>query len=212
MLNSRVYKPLTMTDVMALNWDSIPEQPNIEPEEWKPVVFDRRPITKEEYMERIQEFRYDSNFTRVPLATWCLEEFPEFAETRHQLAVLQSEYAEKVEKARLIGDMKMEEDALKDKIAKMKKLAKKNKALRKAKARLEELERKRAELEEEMSDEDLDLSMDEKVGAIRSFSGQMIENAQQHTHTLQSDCSVGGGADSARAGGGGGEAEQKNDN
>jgi hypothetical protein len=208
MLNSRVYKPLTLTDVMALNWDSIPEQPNIEPEEWKPPVFDRRPITKEEYLERIQEFRYDSNFTRVPLATWCLEEFPEFAETRHQLSVLQAEYAEKVEKARLIGDMKLEEEALKEKIAKMKKLAKKNKALRKAKARLEELERKRAELEEEMSDEEIDLTMDEKVGVIQpQFSGQNIDRETnvelEHTNPLQSDCSVGGGA--------GGEAEQKAD-
>jgi len=196
------FRALKTKDVLSMNWDDIPAEPVFDPETYVPPKLDTRPITKEEYMRRLEDFRYDSNFSRIPLAGFVLEEYPEFAETRQQLALIQAQYAEKVDKARMIGDLKMEEDALKEKITGMKKLAKKNKALRKAKARLQELEKRRAELEEEMSDEEIDLSKDVATGV---FSGLNIDNVVQHSDTIQP-----AGADGKSDGAGaGGEAEEK---
>lgn len=166
-----MYQPIRPNDILAMNWNAIPAEP-IPDDDYVPPVFDTRPITKEEYLNIIDRYRVDSNFMRLPLASWAYEELPEFAETREQLAYIQAEYAERVQKAMEIDDIKEQEEALKDKIAKMKKLAKKNKALRRAKAKLLELEKKRAELEEEASDEEIDIS---RVEPPRVFSGQSID-------------------------------------
>lgn len=146
-------------EMLAINWRSIEPEPIPDPDEKPfapPVPKNTTPITKEEYLNLIDKYRYDSNFMRLPLATWAYEELPEFAETREQLLAIQSEFAERVEKALAINDIDEQERALKDKISKMKKLAKKNKALRRAKAKLAELEKKRAELEAEASDEEVE--------------------------------------------------------
>jgi hypothetical protein len=100
-----------MSFLLTTDWDNIPAQP--QPEDMPPPKFDTRPISKEEVIRRMEEFRYDSNFMRLPVPGFIFEEYPEYAESRQQLALIQSQFAEKVDKARLLGDIKMEEEALK---------------------------------------------------------------------------------------------------
>lgn len=117
-----------------------------EPKEKIPIC--TKPITKEEYLSAMELFRSDQHFMNLPMSPWVYEEFPEFAESKEQIAAINQEWTEATLKAREVGNLDDEKKALEKRISKLKKMAKSNKAIRTAKKRILEIETRKALLED----------------------------------------------------------------
>lgn len=113
-----------------------------------PIPICRKPITKEEYLAFMETIRGEEMFDRLPMASWAYEEFPEFAMKPEQLTGINADFTEKLTKAKEIGDLDAEKEALEEKVRRLKRMARKNKAIKIAKQRILEIEARRAELED----------------------------------------------------------------
>lgn len=142
-------KPLPLRDDPA----QVPE--HTKPQEVIPIS--TKPITKEEYLEYINQLRSEQEFDRLPFASWAYEEFPEFAETPEQIAAINAKWTEETLKAKEKNDLEAEKKALEEKVKRLKKLARKNKAIKMAKKRIEEIVAKQMEME--MEEEDVKINV-----------------------------------------------------
>lgn len=107
-----------------------------------------KPITEDEILSVAEEMRDDPDFMRMPMPPCAYEHFPEFAETKEQLVGINATFAEKIQKAQELKDLDAEKKALKERIQRLKKMAKKNKAIRTARRRIMDIETRKAELED----------------------------------------------------------------
>lgn len=61
----------------------------------KPVPIDTRPISKDEFLQMIQQFRGDPAFSALPLPAFCYEQMPEFKNTEKERLNENFEYQKK---------------------------------------------------------------------------------------------------------------------
>lgn len=140
------------------------------PSENEVIPFSTKPISKEEYFEFIEKIRNDPYFDRLPQPAWVYEELPEYAETSKQTVGVNVEFTEKILRASEKKDLEAEKKATEEKIARLKKLAKKNKAIRKAKQRLTDIAARLEELKIDDDDPDLQIKIDDTFSATEKIS------------------------------------------
>ena len=137
---------------------SVPSDTNKIPlhkESENPIPICTKPITNQEYLEFIDSIRNEPEFDRLPLAPCAYEHFPEFAETKEQVAGINAEWTDAVIKANKIGDLEAEKNALERRVKRLKKMAKKNKAIKTAKKRILDILAEQEELKLKDTDEEI---------------------------------------------------------
>lgn len=138
---------------LSLDPSKVPEH---DPSQNPVIPICTKPITKEEYLQFVDQLRTEPEFANFPLASWAYEEFPEFAQTPEQIAAINAEWTAETMRANEAKDLEAEKKALEKRIERLKKMAKKNKAIKMAKKRLEEILARQEEMR--LGDEDIQIN------------------------------------------------------